>query len=52
MKFDKFDMPVPGKDHTRPAIKEVDTDEVVCLCKDDAWRDIMLAALKQRFENA
>ena len=32
MEFVKFEMPVPGKDHTRPAIKEVGTDEVVCLC--------------------
>jgi len=52
MEFVKFEMPVPGKDHTRPAIKEVGTDEVVCLCKDDAWRDIILAALLKRFENA
>jgi hypothetical protein len=52
MTFEKFDMPVPGKDHTRPAIKEVSTGEVVCLCKDDAWRDIVLASLKKRFDNA
>lgn len=50
MKFEKLDMPVPGKDHTRPAIKEITTDEMVCLCRDDAWRDIILAALLKRFQ--
>lgn len=49
MKFEKYEHSTGEK--TRPAIIEKDTNEFVCVCKDEAWRDIILAALLERFKN-